>query len=162
MLSGWDWHRSEIAWAVVGFGGLAVFGALKPVVAAGWTKRVRWTCWMRPAVSAVWCFLVVCALWGLAPGAWSGAFGQETGVERTPAAAAREWANDEMERLRMEIRVLTELRDAQKALREWNRLRVEAGEPETVLDIELCGQLRAWCAALPGTFGSGAAPGGGR
>ena len=85
--------------------------------------------------------------------------GQEAAVKQTPAAAARARANDEMERLRMEIRVLTELRDAQKALREWNRLRVEAGEPETVLDIELCGQLKAWCGSLPGTFGLGAAAG---
>ena len=85
--------------------------------------------------------------------------GQETAVKQTPAAAARARANDEMERLRMEIRVLTELRDAQEVLREWNRLRVEAGEPETVLDIELCGQLKAWCAALPGTFGPRAAAG---
>lgn len=88
--------------------------------------------------------------------------GQEAAVKQTPAAAARGRANDEMERLRMEIRVLTELRDAQEALRAWNRLRVEAGEPETVLDIELCGQLKAWCRALPGTFGPGAAAGAGQ
>ena len=71
----------------------------------------------------------------------------------TPAAESRGRANDDMDRLRREIRLLTELREAQKALTDWNRLRVAAGEPAAKLDPALCGSLEEWCRALPGTFG---------
>lgn len=78
----------------------------------------------------------------------------------TAAAAARARANDDMERLRSEIRLLTELHAAQKALGDWNRLRVAAGEPAAKLDPALCGALAKWCRALPGTFGRGREGGG--
>ncbi|MDE0173321.1 MAG: hypothetical protein OYH76_23495 [Defluviicoccus sp.] len=78
----------------------------------------------------------------------------------TAAAAARARANDDMDRLRSEIRLLTELHAAQKALGDWNRLRVAAGEPAAKLDPALCGALAKWCRALPGTFGRGREGGG--
>lgn len=73
----------------------------------------------------------------------------------TAAAAARARANDDMDRLRNDIRLLTELHAAQKALGGWNRLRAAAGEPAARLDPALCGELGRWCRALPGTFGPG-------
>ena len=115
-----------------------------------------------------WGSVGVFGLWlGLAFSLWSGmtiavsspSLGQEGAAKQTPAAIAREKANDELDRLRREIRMLTELRDAQQALKGWNELRVQGGEPETFLDSELCGRLRAWCVALPGTFGPAEAGG---
>ena len=100
---------------------------------------------------------------GLAAGSWAqdrppeASPGPETirAADNSPAAAARARANDDMDRLRREIRLLAELREAQRALENWNRLRVAAGEPAAQLDPALCGALAEWCRALPGTFGRG-------
>ena len=117
------------------------------------------TWWGLVVVSGIWLGLVVWLLWGMAIAVSLPSSGQEAAVKQTPAAIAREKANDELDRLRRDIRMLTELRDAQQALKGWNQLRVQGGEPGTVLDPELCGRLRAWCVALPGTFGPAQAGG---
>ena len=88
-----------------------------------------------------------------------GVAAQEGVVSETPAAQARARAHDANERLRSEIRVLTELRTAQFALRNWNAERRKSGEPLTALDPALCVQLKDWCAALPATFGRSAPEG---
>ena len=92
-------------------------------------------------------------------GAASNAQAQDNPGKQSAAANARAEANDDMDRLRREIRMLTELRDTQRGLREWNELRVAAGEPRAVLDRELCAGVKQWCAVLPGTFGRQAAGG---
>ena len=74
-------------------------------------------------------------------------------ARESPAARARARANDDLDRLRREIRLLSELHEAQKALLEWNGLRIETGEPAAVLDAEICTGMKEWCAALPATFG---------
>ncbi len=63
--------------------------------------------------------LAVCAYVGVGSagdilGHGGSAIGQERAVVQSPAAAARARANDDLERLRSEIRLLTELRDAQE------------------------------------------------
>lgn len=89
------------------------------------------------------------------PQAGLGGNGEARATRESPAARVRAGAHDDMDRLRREIRVLSELHEAQKALLEWNRLRVETGEPAAVLDAEICAGMEEWCAALPATFGRG-------
>lgn len=91
-----------------------------------------------------------------------GAAAREGAVRETPAAKARALAHDANERLRSEIRVLTELREAQSALRDWNADRRKSGEPLAALDPGLCAQMKDWCALLPATFGRSAPEGGRR
>ena len=64
-----------------------------------------------------------------------------------------------MERLRAEIRVLTELAAAQAGLLAWNRVRAETGAGPAVLPASLCAEaaLAPWCRMLPATFGPAAA-----
>ena len=118
--------------------------------------------WPVRAHAAILAALLLPAI-GLAAGSWAqnrppeASPGPETNraADNSPAAAARARANDDMDRLRREIRLLAELHEAQRALENWNRLRVEAGEPAAQLDPALCGALSEWCRALPGTFGRG-------
>ena len=79
--------------------------------------------------------------------------GQEQVREQNAAEIARAGVQDTAEKLRWEIRVLTELRDAQASLRKWNAQRIATGEAPTVLDRDLCRFVEEWCAALPATFG---------
>ena len=64
-----------------------------------------------------------------------------------------------MERLRTEIRVLTELAAAQAGLLAWNRVRAETGAGPAVLPASLCAEaaIAPWCRVLPATFGPAAA-----
>ena len=120
---------------------------------------------VRPAAAVA---VLLLPAWGFSSGSWAqdrAASAAAVAIPRPAAAApparapsaaavARARANDDMDRLRSEIRMLTELRAAQHELTEWNRLRVEAGEPAAKLDPALCGALEDWCRALPGTFGT--------
>ena len=156
MLSGAEWQWWAPAGIVSGTG-LWLLGVTGLAGVGSRGSRVGSLAW----IGWGWVWLAVAAwlLWVLSIAGASGLRAQDGAVTQTPAAAARARANDEMERLRMEIRLLTELKEAQEALRDWNRLRVQAGEPEAVLDAELCGRLKEWCAALPGTFGAPGAAG---
>ena len=64
----------------------------------------------------------------------------------------------EMERLRMEIRVLRGLASAQAALLAWNRERADGGAGPAVLAAGLCAEpaLKPWCRTLPASFGAAA------
>ena len=154
MLSVAQWELWAMAVPVPSSGG-AVVRVVRKAWSAG-DRGNRRRC-VSMGVTVLWVGAVVFAAWALSVAVSWRAEAQDVAVTQTPAAAARERANDEIERLRMEIRLLTELRDAQEALRDWNRLRVQAGEPGAVLDRELCGRLKEWCAALPGTFGASGA-----
>ncbi len=156
MLTDRGWERWAIAGLGLGCTGVVAYVVRRAVVADG-PGSGRWQAMV--GVRAVWLGLIVSVLWGLAVAVSVSSQAQESAVRQTPAAVARARANDEMDDLRNEIRLLIELRDAQEALRDLNRLRVEAGELETVLNVELCGRLRTWCLALPGTFGERAAGG---
>ena len=82
-------------------------------------------------------------------------WGQEQVRRQTAGEIARAQVQDAADRLRSEIRMLTELRDAQASLQKWNAQRIATGEAPTVLDRDLCRFVEEWCAALPATFGKG-------
>lgn len=147
--TGWQWFAAA---AIVSFSAVWFVWLTGLVAVAGRRRSVG--SWIGVCWGWAWLAMAAGLLWMLSIAGVSGLRAQDGAVVQTPAAAARARANDEMERLRMDIRLLTELKDAQEALRDWNRLRVQAGEPEAVLDPELCGRLKEWCAALPGTFGT--------
>ena len=156
MLNGLQW-RWRAAGGVLSAGAVRIPMAIASVFWSG--ARGCGLRRMSARVSRVGLAGAMRLLWVLLAAASSGSLAEEAAGRQTAAEVARAAANDDLDRLRREIRLLTELRDTQEKLREWNDRRAASGEPRAVLDAELCARMKQWCAVLPGTFGKDAARG---